>query len=102
MFDQIRELLTTHGTSQRFGLTLLHQHFDTGEDEALLERINRENRTLTLRPARVTDPCRSAEISWRLDDPSVESGAKRCADAYRKRTVVGTIETNILRDDELS
>jgi hypothetical protein len=75
IFDEVRAVLARHGALQRFGLTLLHQHFDTAEDETLVENIDKESRTLTLRPKVVTDPGRSVETSWRLDDPTAQ---RRC------------------------
>jgi hypothetical protein len=75
VFDEIREVLNRHGALQRFGLTLLHQHFGMAEDETLLERIDRDNRTLTLRPATINESSNGVETSWRLDDPT---GQQRC------------------------
>jgi hypothetical protein len=31
VFDEVRKVLARHGALQRFGLTLLHQHFDVGD-----------------------------------------------------------------------
>jgi hypothetical protein len=69
-------VLEQHGALQRFGLTLLHQHFDMGDDEILVESIDVTNRVLTLRP-RPTGATRgvAVETSWRLDDPRAQ---RRC------------------------
>ncbi|MEM1395012.1 MAG: hypothetical protein AAGG00_17315, partial [Cyanobacteria bacterium P01_H01_bin.150] len=45
---EFRELLIKHGNLDRFGLTLLHEHFALEEDEILLETNDPEARTLSL------------------------------------------------------
>lgn len=49
---EIGEVLRRHGAKERFGLTLLHDHFQVAEDELLIEMCDIENRTLTIRPVR--------------------------------------------------
>lgn len=75
VFDEVRALLERHGALQRFGLTLLHQHFDLTPTETLVEHIDKESRTLTIQPRSALDPARSIETSWRLDSPT---GRQRC------------------------
>lgn len=68
-FAEIREVLERHGAVGRFGVTLLHQHFDLAEDELLVEQVDVDTRTLTIRPvpaAEVSDR-RVKETQWRLD-----------------------------------
>jgi len=48
--NAIREILQTRGLAQRFGVLLLHKHFDVEDDEQLVEVIDKENRTLTTSP----------------------------------------------------
>lgn len=74
IFDDVREVLAKHGALQRFGLTLLHQHFHMDEDEVLVESIDKEHRTLTLQPALI-DSTGGTETSWRLDDKVAQ---RRC------------------------
>jgi hypothetical protein len=75
VFADIREVLTRHGALQRFGVTLLHQHFPIAPGEVLVERIDAINRVLTSTP-RVTESVGNAvETSWRLDHPD---GQQRC------------------------
>jgi hypothetical protein len=75
VFDEVREVLERHGALQRFGLTLLHQHFGLEDREILAECIDKEHRTLTLQPALITDTRGGIETSWRLDDPVAQ---RRC------------------------
>jgi hypothetical protein len=74
VFDEVREVLARHGALQRFGVTLLHQHFDMDEDEIVVESIDKEHRTLTIQPA-LTNSTSGIETSWRLDDPIAQ---RRC------------------------
>lgn len=66
---EVRAVLERHGALQRFGLTLLHQHFEMNENEILVESVDTQSRVLTIRPTKVngTD---GIETSWRLDDPA--------------------------------
>lgn len=74
-FDEIRQVLGKHGALSRFGLTLLHQHFEIADGEVLVERVNLGARTLTTRPRASTATGSSVETSWRLDDPNSQ---RRC------------------------
>ncbi len=69
IFDEVREVLERHAALHRFGLTLLHTHFEVSEDEVLVESIDKESRTLTLRPKDLVNAKSAIETSWRLDDP---------------------------------
>jgi hypothetical protein len=37
VMDEVREVLAKHGALGRFGLTLLHSHFEVAHDEVLAE-----------------------------------------------------------------
>lgn len=81
IFDEVREVLQRHGALLRFGMTLLHQHFDMSDDEVLVESIDVENRTLSSSPQIAKGVKSAIETSWRLDDPT---GAKLCETLCRK------------------
>jgi len=49
---ELREVLERHGALERFGLNLLHDHFELDDDELLMEVSDPETRTLTIRPVR--------------------------------------------------
>jgi hypothetical protein len=73
----LRGVLKEHGALSRFGITLLHSHFDVADDEVMMEFVNKENRTLTTRPVKAVDypDGYSVETSWRLDS---QTGVQRC------------------------
>jgi hypothetical protein len=69
-FAELRAVLERHDALGRFGITLLHQHFDIGEDELLVEEVDVEERTLTIQPvsrSEIANRRRVKETNWRLD-----------------------------------
>ena len=48
LMKDLRDALRKHGALDRFGVTLLHKHFDMADGERLLESTNITSRTLTL------------------------------------------------------
>jgi hypothetical protein len=53
--DEIRHVLAKHGALQRFGVTLLHEHFAMSGDEILKEYCDEDNRTMVLTPTKRSD-----------------------------------------------
>ncbi len=52
--EAIRDVLAQHGCLDRFGLSLLHKHFEMAADEILVEEVDEKTRTLVTRPVSVT------------------------------------------------
>lgn len=50
--EEIRGVLLKHGQAERFGLTLLHSHFDVADDEILLETTDLDKREHYVRPVK--------------------------------------------------
>lgn len=69
VMNEIYEALKKHGALQRFGVTLLHEHFEISDDEVLIEMTDRNTRTQTIQPVNKNNPLLvdSIETSWRLD-----------------------------------
>jgi hypothetical protein len=69
LIDELINVLRRHDALDRFGLTLLHQHFDISEDEVLLETTDRQSREQLIRPVWKSDleSVEYTETSWRLD-----------------------------------
>ena len=44
---EIKTVLTRFDKTERFGVTMLHKHFDLGKDEVLLETHDAEQRSMT-------------------------------------------------------
>lgn len=66
----VREVLRRHGRLDRFGLTLLHSHFDIRDDEMLLESCDHDKRELFMRPVKLNSVTveNVVETQWRLTD----------------------------------
>lgn len=79
LFEELREVLSKHGALARFGVTLLHRHFELAPDERLVETCDAPTRTLTLRPFKGELPPDSAlmETNWRFD-PTGKSPLRLC------------------------
>ena len=66
---ELKNVLERHGALQRFGVTLLHNHFPVYEGEVLVEECDEETRTLTLKPVSRESLNEGAlmQTNWRLD-----------------------------------
>jgi hypothetical protein len=51
--DAVRDLLEKHGCLERFGVNLLHKHFDMSSDEILVEQADEAGRRLMTKPVKV-------------------------------------------------
>ena len=49
-FKDIRDVLVKHGALKRFGMFLIHKHFEVAEDEELTECTDHDARKLTILP----------------------------------------------------
>jgi len=72
MVEEVVAVLRKHNALDRFGLMLLHQHFDIADDEVLLETTDIESRTQLIRPVpkSTLEAMEYIETSWRLDSGS--------------------------------
>lgn len=88
LFDEIKEVLAKHGALHRFGVTLLHKHFDVYDGERMVEVCDEKARTLTLRP--VTTPLEEdetyVETNWRFDTGSLVVNQLCFADCLKSGT----------------
>lgn len=51
--NEIRDVLAKHGCLERFGVNLLHRHFEMAADEILIEQVDEEGRRLVTKPVKV-------------------------------------------------
>ncbi|HEX5997891.1 MAG TPA: hypothetical protein VFZ16_00615 [Hyphomicrobiaceae bacterium] len=85
VFAEVREVLKRHGAETKYGLTLLHKHFDLKADEVLVEYTDVTSRTQLTKPVRIDDIADKnlIETMWRLDDEHVMRGCSRfCFPTY--------------------
>lgn len=52
VLEEIRQVLLKHGAVKRFGVSLLHRHFDVADDEFMLETTDEEKREHWVRPVK--------------------------------------------------
>jgi len=73
VFLEIREVLKKYGLERKYGISLLHKHFDLADDEILLEHTDLETRTLTTKPTKLgaVPPGSLIETLWMFDDDVV-------------------------------
>ena len=80
--DEIRQVLIRYGAAERFGVSLLHQHFEVGNDEILVEECDSVARTLVIRPRKTSEMegVKRIETNWRLDsDTSLLACVQVCS-----------------------
>lgn len=79
VFDDLREVLARHGVLDRFGICLLHKHFDVQPGERMVESCDVESRTLTVRPtaAPLGADQSLVQTNWRFD-PSGQNPLQLC------------------------
>ncbi len=67
--QEIRDILSKHGLTDRFGVALLHRHFALAEGELLVEFCDRESRSLLTHPvlASAVEEDQLVETVWRFD-----------------------------------
>jgi hypothetical protein len=66
LLADLREVLIRHDALDRFGITLLHRHFDVSEGERLVEVADPLSRKLVIRPERVDADAAESPVatSW--------------------------------------
>ncbi|GGX22082.1 hypothetical protein [Aquimarina muelleri] len=68
---ELQAVLEKHGNINRFGLTLLHDHFTINEDEILLETNDHHDRTLEMQVVKRSDLTPDVKFtSWRIGGPN--------------------------------
>lgn len=78
--DELRAVLDKHGKLSRFGIALLHRHFEIAKNEILLEFCDPVERTLTTLPVVKTDPraANTIQTIFRFDDAAGTDCQRYC------------------------
>jgi len=70
--QDIKAVLEKHGKIDRFGLTLLHKHFEIEEGEVLVEETDESTRTQTIQPFKRSEISGTIlETAWHLGSNSI-------------------------------
>ncbi len=65
---EVREVLKKHGKRERFGVALLHKHFEMDDGELLVEDTDEEVRELNIRPVQKGTVSNTVPTVWMLLD----------------------------------
>ncbi len=67
--EEIKSVLERYDLTNKFGVSLLHKHFEIAEDEVLLEKNDPITKELILRPVKITNnmDLDYAVTQWRFD-----------------------------------
>jgi len=69
--ERLAAFMKREGMTARFGITLLHKHFEVEDDEMLVESCDPENRTLTIQSMKKEELAKVAggykQTQWRYD-----------------------------------
>lgn len=67
---EIEKTLNKYNCSSKFGVALLHKHFNLEDDEIFVETYDPASRTLTARPAKRSSLVENeyTETIWKLDN----------------------------------
>ncbi len=78
LFAELAQVLKKHNALDRFGVTLLHRHFDISPGEVLLETTDIPSRIQTIQPVQDSEIAQQPyiETSWRLGDGWVAMNCK--------------------------
>jgi hypothetical protein len=70
---ELKAVLLKHHALGRFGVMLLHQHFEVAADEVLVEECDVVTRRLMIAPQKLTtlDASQLIATNWRLDTGAV-------------------------------
>jgi hypothetical protein len=75
--EVIRYVLEKHRKLARFGVMLIHEHFELEDDEVLVEFTDDRQRTLFIKPVKRSEVGRSIETNWIFAGDGIEA-VTRC------------------------
>jgi hypothetical protein len=78
VLEELRQVLLRHGYQDRFGVCLLHKHFDIEQHEVPLEETDEENRLSTIRVVPLAACPDAMETAWRFSEESGTTAGRRC------------------------
>jgi len=79
--NDIKNILKRHNKEDKFGVLLLHKHFDISEDEIMLESIDVKNRILITKPQKISTLKQNSFIQtvWSFsNNPSLNKNCESC------------------------
>lgn len=78
-FREVQDVLRSYGLLHKFGLALLHKHFDLDENEVVMEETQRNARKQTLSVMSLNDvPEDTVPTIWKLTESGDAVNVCRC------------------------
>lgn len=78
-FSEIRDILRKHGLTKRFGVFLLHKHFDLSEGEFLFEETDEDARKQVISVKRSDNPDDNAlQTMWAFSEDASVKAVTKC------------------------
>jgi hypothetical protein len=75
LMDELRQVLMKHDALDRFGVFLLHNHFDMSDDEFLMETTDEDARTQKISVSSGIAPDENAiQTMWKFDENGIGRG----------------------------
>lgn len=67
-FKEVRDVMGKYGLLDKYGISLIHRHFDIDDDECLIEKVDVDSRTLSVAPMKKRDlqPNSTTTTMWKL------------------------------------
>jgi len=78
ILSELRDVLLRHGYEYRFGVCLLHKHFDLQPGEAALEETDEASRISTIRIVQESDCKGAMETAWQFSPDSEITAGRKC------------------------
>ena len=91
--QEVYAVLKKHGCDTRFGVAMLHKHFEIANDELLVEETDKENRVLTIKPVKRAYAGPLMETIWQLESDSagkVMMGCRQFCPTDERNTHLGS------------
>jgi len=78
VLEEIRDVILRHGYTDRFGICLLHRHFDIDPDEVLVETTDVDKRVSSIEVGRRDDTPsdRFIETMWHFKSDKAKAGTE--------------------------
>ncbi|WP_262694686.1 hypothetical protein [Kordiimonas aquimaris] len=72
--SEVRDVLQKHGMLNRFGMTLLHNHFEMSDNEYLLEETDEQNRSQKITVESANNPEENTiQTMWKFSENGMET-----------------------------
>ncbi|MEW6323377.1 MAG: hypothetical protein AB1635_20085 [Acidobacteriota bacterium] len=86
---ELRDVLWRHGFQDRFGICLLHKHFELAPGEIALEETDSLNRVSTIRVEREESCSDATETAWRFSTKDEIRAGRNCTQKCRGYGMTG-------------